>query len=102
MLDLALAEEKRELAVICLAHLKNKMANYYNKRIRPVSFKPGDHVMSINEVSKAAGQGKLTPNWEGPYIIRQANNNGSYLLTVPEGDDIPLTWYASNLIRCYI
>lgn len=88
-LDLALANEKRDIAAICLSHSKNKMAKYYNKRVHPISFKPGDHVMRINEVSKAAGQGKLALNWEGSYIIRQENDNGSYLLTRPEGVDIP-------------
>ncbi|PWA46685.1 hypothetical protein CTI12_AA506180 [Artemisia annua] len=68
-LNLALAEEKRDLAAIRLAHSKNKMAKCYNKCVRPESFKPDNHVMHRNEVSKAAGQGKLTPNWEGPYII---------------------------------
>ncbi|PWA45848.1 hypothetical protein CTI12_AA501430 [Artemisia annua] len=73
------------------------MANYYNKRVCPKSFKPGNHVIRRNEVSKAVGQGKLAPKWEGPYTIRQANDNDSYLLTTVEGDNIPLAWHASNL-----
>ncbi|PWA70303.1 hypothetical protein CTI12_AA288280 [Artemisia annua] len=101
-LDLALAKEKRDLAAIRLTYSKNKMAKYYNKSVRPVSFKPGDHIMRRNEVSKTAGQGKLAPNWEGPYVIRQVNENGSYMLTMLEGDDIPLIWHASNFKRCYI
>ncbi|PWA62681.1 rve domain-containing protein [Artemisia annua] len=91
-LDLALAEEKHDLAAIRLAHSKNKMEKYYKKRVRLVSFKPSDHVMHRNKVSEAGCQGKLAPNWEGLYIIRQPNDNGSYLLTTPEGVDIRLTW----------
>ncbi|PWA86890.1 hypothetical protein CTI12_AA135950 [Artemisia annua] len=101
-LDLALVEEKRDLVAIRLIHSKNKMAKYYNKRVHREYFKPGDHVMRINEVRKVAGQGKLAPNWKGPYIIRQENDNGSYMLTTLKGDDIPLTWHASDLKRCYI
>lgn len=44
-LDVALAKEKCDLAVIRLAHSIKKMAKYYNKRVRPESFKLGDHVM---------------------------------------------------------
>ncbi|PWA60817.1 hypothetical protein CTI12_AA373830 [Artemisia annua] len=68
-LELALAKEKRDLAAIRLAHSKHKMAMYYNKRVHPKYFKPGDHVMHRNEVNKAKGQGKLTPNCDGPYTI---------------------------------
>ncbi|GKA26886.1 hypothetical protein Tco_0713054 [Tanacetum coccineum] len=59
-------------------------------------------IMHKNAASKAEVQGKLNPNWEGSYIIRYVNDNGSYLLTTSNGDDIPLAWHASNLKRCYI
>ncbi|GJR26611.1 hypothetical protein Tco_1102843 [Tanacetum coccineum] len=75
------------------------MVKYYNKQVRLVSFKLGDHVMRKNEASKAIGQGKLAPNWEGPYIVPHPNENGFYLLTTPDGDDIPLACPASNLKR---
>ncbi|PWA53069.1 reverse transcriptase domain-containing protein [Artemisia annua] len=61
-LDLALAEEKCNLATIHLGHFKNKMEKYYKKCVRSVTFQPSDHVMRRNEVSKAASQGKLAPN----------------------------------------
>lgn len=85
-LNLILAEEKRDLASIRLVHSKHKMSKYYNMRIRPVTFKPSDHVLRRNEKSKAPSQGKLCPNWEGPYDITQANDNESYLLAMHDGD----------------
>ncbi|PWA49239.1 hypothetical protein CTI12_AA371710 [Artemisia annua] len=88
-LNLTLTEEKRDLTAIRYAHSKHKKAKYYNTHVRPVSFKPGDHVRK-NEANKAASQGKMSPNWEGPYVIRQTNDNELYLLTTPEGDHIPL------------
>ncbi|GJV23473.1 hypothetical protein Tco_1376168 [Tanacetum coccineum] len=53
-LDLAVAEEKRDLATIRLAHSK-QLAKYYNKRVRPLSFKPEDHIIRKNKDSKAVG-----------------------------------------------
>ncbi|GJW79666.1 hypothetical protein Tco_0143641 [Tanacetum coccineum] len=69
------------------------MAKYYNKWVHLVSYKPGDHVLRKNEASKVACQGKLAPNWEGPYIVRHVNDNGSYLLTMQDEDNIPLAWH---------
>ncbi|GKD92113.1 hypothetical protein Tco_1371950 [Tanacetum coccineum] len=89
-LYLALAEEKRNLATIHLAHSNHKIPKYYTKRVRSVSFKCGDHVMRNNKARKAAGQGKLSRKLEGPYIIHYANDNGSCLLTMSDREDILL------------
>ncbi|GJY39789.1 reverse transcriptase domain-containing protein [Tanacetum coccineum] len=63
-LNINLSEEKRDNATIQIAHSKHRMAKYYNRKVRPVSFKPRDHVLKKNEVSKAAGTGKTNPTWE--------------------------------------
>ena len=65
------------------------MAKYYNINDHPVSFKPGDNALWKKEVSKAAGTKKMAPIWESPYTFREANPNGSYLLTDRFGDDGP-------------
>ena len=64
--NLEALEERRELAAIREAKYKEVMAKYYNNKVRVNSFKPGDLVLRKNEVSRAEGLGKLTPNWEGP------------------------------------
>ncbi|GKB52358.1 ribonuclease H-like domain-containing protein [Tanacetum coccineum] len=40
---LDILEEKKEIASIKEAHYKQKLEGYYNKRVRPSTFKPGDY-----------------------------------------------------------
>lgn len=48
-----------------------RMARVYNKRVQKRPLKVGDFVLrKMEAVGRANEQGKLTPNWEGPYRIR--------------------------------
>ncbi|GJS12857.1 reverse transcriptase domain-containing protein [Tanacetum coccineum] len=61
-LNLDLIQERRETAAIREAKYKKKVEQYYNKRVRPLSFKVGDFVYRRNESSRVENQGKLGPN----------------------------------------
>lgn len=100
-LNLDLLQERREMAAIREAKYKAKVEQYYNQRVRPVSFKVGDFVYRKNEASRVENQGKLGPNWEGPYRIIEAYHNGSYKLETTEGRSVPRTWHAINLRNCF-
>ncbi|GJZ16260.1 hypothetical protein Tco_0551937 [Tanacetum coccineum] len=66
-LNLDLSQERRETTTIQEAKYKKKVEQYYNKRVRPMSFKVNDFVYRKNAASRDENQGKLGPNWEGPY-----------------------------------
>ncbi|GJR10480.1 reverse transcriptase domain-containing protein [Tanacetum coccineum] len=66
----------REATTIREARYKTKMEQYYNKKVRPTSFKPGEFVLKKNEASRIGDQGKLGPTWEGPYRVTEAYQNG--------------------------
>nr|GEV01157.1 reverse transcriptase domain-containing protein [Tanacetum cinerariifolium] len=74
-LNLDLIQERRETAAIWEAKYKKKMEQYYNKRVRLVSFKVGDFVYRMNEASREENQGKLGLNWEGPCCVVKAYEN---------------------------
>ncbi|GKD81695.1 reverse transcriptase domain-containing protein, partial [Tanacetum coccineum] len=61
-LNLDLIQERRETTAIREATYKKKVEQYYNKRVRPVSFKVKDFVYRKNEASRVENQGKLGPN----------------------------------------
>lgn len=42
-------------------------------------------------------KGKLTPNWEAPYKIREILNNGAYKLENLDGVEMPRAWNVSSL-----
>ncbi|GJW63661.1 putative nucleotidyltransferase, ribonuclease H [Tanacetum coccineum] len=101
-LNLDLLQERREAAAIREAKYKTKMEQYYNKRVRPAGFRPGEFVYRRNEASRMENEGKLGPNWEGPYRVTEAFENGSYKLQTMEDKVVPRTWHAVNLRKCYL
>ncbi|GJT64981.1 reverse transcriptase domain-containing protein [Tanacetum coccineum] len=104
-LNLVLFTEKKEvkqLPITVVAKYKTKMEQYYNKRVRPTGFRPGEFVYRKNEASRMEDEGKLGPNWEGPYRVTEAFENGSYKLQTMEDKVVPRTWHAVNLRKCYL
>ncbi|XP_071699936.1 uncharacterized protein [Rutidosis leptorrhynchoides] len=93
-INLDLAEQRREAALIGEAAYKKSIKKYYNKRVKPSTFKVGDNVLWLNSTSKVEYVGKLGPTWEGPYIISEAFRNGSYKLETYNGqaDSSHLEW----------
>ncbi|GKC06189.1 reverse transcriptase domain-containing protein [Tanacetum coccineum] len=79
-LNLDLLQERREAATIREAIYKMKMEHYYNKRVRPKSFKVGDYVYRRNKPSHVENLGKLGVKWEVPYSVIEAYQNASYKL----------------------
>ncbi|GJS90049.1 reverse transcriptase domain-containing protein [Tanacetum coccineum] len=88
-LNLDLLQERREAAAVREAKYKTKMEQYYNKRVRPAGFRPGEFVYRRNEASRMEDEGKLGPNWEGPYRVTEAFENGSYKLQTMEDKVVP-------------
>ena len=50
---------------------KQKVARYYNSRVKSKAFRVGDLVLQRAVVSQFQNQEKLAPNWEGPYEVRE-------------------------------
>ena len=69
-LNLDLLEEKREQVLRRTEDYQRKTARYYNQKVKPRSYTPGDLVLKkLLPVRKNPAHGKLGPNWEDPYII---------------------------------
>ncbi|GJZ62036.1 reverse transcriptase domain-containing protein [Tanacetum coccineum] len=101
-LNLDLLTERREATAIWEVRYKRKVEQYYNKRVRPLSFKVGEHVYRKNEASRVENLGKLGLKWEGPYLVVEAYQNGSYKLRTMDDREVPRVWHAINLRRCYL
>ncbi|GJR92583.1 reverse transcriptase domain-containing protein [Tanacetum coccineum] len=101
-LNLDLLTKRREAAAIREARYKMKMEQYYNKKVRPMSFKVGEYVYRKNKVIRVENLGKLGLKWEGPYLVVEAYQNGSYKLRTIDDREVPRVWHAINLRRCYL
>ena len=65
--DLDTVDELRETAVVRIASYHYRLANLYNRRVKPRVFQPGDLVLRKvfeNIVNPVAG--KFQPNYEDP------------------------------------
>nr|GEX18629.1 reverse transcriptase domain-containing protein [Tanacetum cinerariifolium] len=98
-LNLDLVQERRETTEIREAKYKKKVEQFYNIRVRPMSLKVRDFVYHRNEASQVENQGKLGANWEEPYRVVEAYENGSYKLCTINDQEVPRTWHAINLVR---
>jgi hypothetical protein len=73
-----LLEEARELALSRSAIYHQDLRRYHASQIRPTSFREGDLVLRLVQSTK--GMHKLSPPWEGPFIVSRALHNNSYYL----------------------
>ena len=100
--SLDLAEEAREAARMRVAVYQQRVARYYNKKVRARSYKVGDLVLRIVlPGARKASDGVLGPNWEGPYLIKQDLKNGAYHLANMDGSELPRAWNAEHLRPYY-
>ena len=68
--DLDTVNEPCETAAVRIASYHRRLANLYNRRVKPRVFEPGDLVLrKVFENIANPVAGKFQPNWEGPYIV---------------------------------
>ena len=63
-------EEERDWAYLKITTYKQRVSQYFNKRVKHRSFQVGDLVLkAVNQSSKNPSNRKMGPNWEGSYKI---------------------------------
>jgi transposase InsO family protein len=60
-------EEARDMALLHSARYQQSLRRYHARRVWPRGFQVGDLVLRLRQ--DARGRHKLTPPWEGPFII---------------------------------
>ena len=101
-LNLDLLDEKREQVLKRTEDYQRKTTRYYNQKIKPINYKPGDLVLKkLLPARKNPAHGKLGPSWEGPYIVTRVIRPDNYELQTKEGNFLPHTWNAEHLKRFY-
>jgi hypothetical protein len=107
--DVDLLEEARELALARTAVYQQNLRSYHSRKVNPRVFREGDLVLCL--VQRTAGQHKLAPPWEGPFIVSKAlHNDAYYLIDAQEakkgvadksGDEIGRPWNVALLRPFY-
>ena len=84
-LNLDLLDEKRDQVQKRTKDYQRKTARYYDQKVKPMSYKPGDLVLKkLLPVRKNLTHGKLRSNWEGPYIVSRIVRSSDYKLQTEE------------------
>ena len=101
-LNFDLLDETKEKAAQRIAFYQGKVAKYYNTKVKLRCFEVGDQVLrKVTQVTKDSSQGKLGPNWEGPYKVIQNYRRGTYHLEDRHGKKFPHPWNAEHLKNYY-
>jgi hypothetical protein len=77
--DVDILEEERLNTVIQSARYQQTLRRYHDKAMRRRSFAVGDLV--LRRILTGEGRHKLSPLWEGPFIVAEVTRLGSYRLT---------------------
>ena len=101
-LQLDLVDELRKAAKQRLTRYQDRVAKYYNSRVRHRDFQVGDLVLrKVIGVARDPTQGKLGPNWEGPYRVASWKRKDTYHLETLEGQKLPHPWNTEHLRKYY-
>ena len=87
--DLDTADELHEAATVRITSYHNRLANLYNKCVKPRMFQSRDLVQRIffeNTAGLLAEQ--FQPNWKGPYFVTRPSESGLYALDKLDGTPV--------------
>ncbi|KAL0313115.1 UNVERIFIED_CONTAM: hypothetical protein Sradi_5710800 [Sesamum radiatum] len=84
-LDLILLPQERDMAYAKIQKYKRQAEKLYNKKVKTITFQVRDLVFKKYEASKH--NGKLEPNWEGPFKVVKLAKNRVYNLQKLSGKD---------------
>ena len=101
-LQLDLVDEVRATTEQRLARYQNLMAKHYNSRVRHRDFQVEDLVLrKVTGATRDPSEGKLGPNWEGPYRITLWQRKGTYHLETLDRQKLHHPWNTGHLKKYY-
>ena len=85
-----------------IVRYQDLMAKHCNTKVKPRHFQVRDLILrKVTIATKDPVQGKLGPNWEGPYGIVDCHRNGTYHLETLDRKRLHHSWNTEHLWRCY-
>ena len=76
--SLDLLDDKRDLAAAHSVIYQQDLRRYHSRRVKSRVFQEGDVVLRL--IQDQTDALKLSPPWEGPFVVSNNLNNGSYYL----------------------
>jgi transposase InsO family protein len=92
-------DEARTIALMHSARYQQALRRYQARKIRCRDFSEGDLVLRLRQDSR--GRHKLSPPWEGPYVVVKVLKPGTYKLANEDGEELTNAWNIQQLRRFY-
>jgi hypothetical protein len=92
-------EEARDMALLHSARYQQSLRRYHARGVRSRDLQVGDLVFRLRQ--DARGRHKLTPPWEGSFIIAKILKPGTYKLANSQGEVYINAWNIRQLRRFY-
>ena len=92
-------DEARDIALLHLAKYQQALRRYHDQRVRGRAFNVGDLVLHLVQSNK--DRHKLSPPWEGPYVITEVLWPGTYKLKIIDDKVFTNAWNIEQLRRFY-
>ena len=92
-----LLEEAHETTVIRFARYQQTLRRYHKRKIRGRILKVDDLVLQRTQSTKE--KHKLSPPWEGPYMVTEVIRSGAYRLEDDNDNVLTNTWNIEQLCR---
>ena len=89
LVQLDLLDEKRLKAAEHAQAYRQRIARHYAKSVIERRFRVNDLVLRSTAHLKHRPRGKWSPNWEGPYVVKEALPRNSYRLINADGVEMP-------------
>jgi ribonuclease HI/transposase InsO family protein len=97
--DVNFIEEMRCRAALRAARYQQGLRRCHQRKVKGRSLAVGDLV--LRRVQTRAGQNKLSPCWEGPFIVVGVPRPGCTRLATQEGLELPNPWNIEHLRKFY-
>jgi hypothetical protein len=91
-------DEAQTVALIHSARYQQALRRYQARNVRRRDFSEGDLVLRLRQDNR--GRHKLSPPWEGPYIVVKVLKPGTYKLANEDGEELTNAWNIQQL-RCF-
>jgi transposase InsO family protein len=83
-------DEARIVALMHSARYQQALRRYQARKIQRRDFSEGDLVLRLRQDSR--DRYKLSPPWEGPYVVVKVLKPGTYKLTNEDGEELTNAW----------
>jgi hypothetical protein len=97
--DIDALEEEQLNTVLQSARYKQTLRRYHDKVVWHRSFAVGDLV--LHRILTGEGRHKLSPPWEGPFIVAEVKRPRSYRLNQMDNAEVGNSWNIEHLRKFY-